>query len=123
MGSRPATRDGDVVERIFVVAERDLVWIMKANRALKRAGAVRNALIQRVSALRKSERLKEHAVLQQRDLVRERMFIQAARELLDRETFLTLWEMVDQREAAGRQSALSTAPPAEGASFRQANKP
>lgn len=99
------TEDRDDEIGSFVEAERDLVWIMKANRALKRIGALRNILLRRASELRKAERLKEHAALQHRDIGRERLFIESARELLDRDTFLALWEMVDRREAAGREVA------------------
>lgn len=77
---------------------RDEAFMMRSNSTLRRAGACRMALLTRGAELRKAEKTKVQARL---DATRPQMFVDCAREVLDRETFLAIWQAVDRRAPAG----------------------
>lgn len=81
-------------------AAKDHAWLQRAKAALRRAGAERHALSLRDSDLRR-EALKASLPVRgpAREQSREQLFIDAAREALDRPTYLALWDRVDHIEA------------------------
>lgn len=76
---------------------RDEGWLIRTGAALRRAKASRHALNVRIAHLRKTEKLAEQ---ERRDAVRPQLFVDAARQVLDRETFLRIWAIVDQLDRA-----------------------
>lgn len=73
---------------------RDLVWIAKASSAAKRVKGVRHNLMTKKNLINKAMKEKERLA---REEVRERMFIDACREMLSKETYAALWDRVDRQ--------------------------
>ena len=73
---------------------RDLVWIAKANSAAKRVKGVRHKLFTKKAHINKA--IKETERLAHEE-VRERMFIDACREMLPKSTYAALWDRVDRQ--------------------------
>lgn len=71
---------------------RDIVWITQVNVALKKAKATKHQLTLKRSAI---TRAAKEAASKEKEAVRERMFIDACREMLPRETYLAIWDRVD----------------------------
>jgi len=72
---------------------RDVTWIVEANAAIKRIKAVRHNLSVKKAAILRAE--KEARRLEMEG-TRERMFIDACREVLPKETYQMLWNRVDR---------------------------
>lgn len=72
---------------------RDIIWITQINLALKKAKATKHQLTLKRSAITRAEK---EVKLAEKEAVRERMFIDACREILPRETYLALWDRVDR---------------------------
>lgn len=73
---------------------RDIVWITQINLALKKGKATKHQLTLKRSALKRADK---EARLAQKEALRERMFIDACREMLPRETYAALWDRVDRK--------------------------
>lgn len=93
-------------ETAMAAGDRDEGFLAATGNALRLMRGQRMALQTRRGEISKAEKL---AALAIRDSRRERLFIDAAREVLDKDTFLRLWDRVDRMEA------YSSAPaPTEG---------
>lgn len=86
-------RDDELLN--FEQAVRDQDFLMRVSVATRHCGAAHQALLKRAAKIRQAEKAKVQAA---RDLARPQAFVEAAREVLDRETFLAIWEVVDRRE-------------------------
>ena len=73
--------------------DRDEGFLAATGNALRLMRAQRQALQNRRGALTRAERALAHTPRQE---TRERLFIEAAREQLDRETFRAIWDLVDR---------------------------
>lgn len=80
----------------------DQEWLSRLAAAQRRCGIVHQALLRRLSAAKRKHKA---AVQARRDATRPQAFVDAAREVLDRETFLAIWEVVDRREPLTDQAA------------------
>lgn len=88
----------------FAQNEIDHGFLTRVGVAQRRCGAAHQALLKRAAAIRKVEKV---AVQNVRDATRPQLFVDAAREVLDRETFLAVWEVVDRREAASARDKVA----------------
>jgi len=73
---------------------RDIAWCVEATAALKRVKAVRHALSLKKAAINRAEKEKRRLEMEG---TRERMFIDACREILPKETYQMLWTRVDRQ--------------------------
>lgn len=85
-------RDDEVAQS---AAERDEGFLAATNSLLRELRARRAAVQNRRGAITKAEKSAAHAA---RDQVRERLFIEAAASVLDRETYRRLWDRVTEME-------------------------
>lgn len=88
-------------------ADRDEGFLAATGNALRHMRALRQDLQTRRGRLNKAEKAAARAAEVPHQETRERLFIDAARELLDRATYLRLWDEVDRREEL--QSAKAAA--------------
>lgn len=90
--------EGDRVDEVtnFAQGSRDETWLSAAAFALKRAKAFRHELTLKLATFRRAEKLEARRVY---DRERERMFVEEAKAVLPRETFLMLWDRTDRRFA------------------------
>lgn len=84
--------------------EIDHEFLTRVGVVSRRCGAAHQVLLRRAAALRKEAKLANHAE-HERGATRQQMFVDAAREVLDRETFLSIWEVVDRRLGASEAKA------------------
>jgi hypothetical protein len=99
-------------ESALPVEERDTAWLTRAALALRKASITRNDLLKRGGDLRRADKAAEQQRREQ-EVSRERLFIEAAREVLDRTTYLAVWEAVDRRTAL-RLNGVATTPASDG---------
>lgn len=82
--------------------DRDEGFLAATGNALRLMRGQRQALQNRRGAITRAQREKDQAPRQE---TRERLFIEAAREQLDRETFRSIWDLVDRLQANQKAQA------------------
>lgn len=87
-------------ENLLPGDERDLDFIVVVNSALRTMRGLRQSLQSRRGEISRAQKVEQQKAM---DTVRERLFIDAARDLLDRETYLRLWDRVSLLEKMGAE--------------------
>lgn len=85
-------RDDEILR--FADGERDTDWLARVGIILRKCGVEHQEIMRRAGAIRRKDKLRVQA---HRDAERPQLFIDVAREVLDRDTFLAIWATVDRR--------------------------
>lgn len=97
----------DREDEIAVVAgDRDEAFMAATGNLLREMKALRQAVQNRRGEITKAERMAAQAA---REATRPQLFVDAARQVLDRDTFIRIWAIVDQLDVPGARQFVEPA--------------